>query len=156
MTIILANYRLSIENHDEKSGRVVLKVEPVFRRFGEKDVEGIKILIAENLGKWESLVKSSFQLFYEIGIIDGSKALAQIYNQPSGIELYEEVSAEGDPWGDCIWVSIALTQEEYLKRKASKITPSIAASEIESQLNNIPKWIDAKRALEGIKVILKS
>jgi len=135
----------------------VLKVEPVFRRFDEKDVEGIKTLIAENLGKWESLVKSSFQLFNEIGIIDGSKALAQIYNQPSGMELYEEVSAEGGGnWDNCIWVSIALTQEEYQKRRASKITPVMAGSEIESQLNNIPKWIEAKRALEGIKAIVKS
>jgi hypothetical protein len=29
-------------------------------------------------------------------------------------------------------------------------------SEIASQLNNIPKWIEAKRALEGIKAIVKT
>jgi len=133
----------------------VLKIEPAFHRFDEKDIESIKKLISENLGKWESLVKSSFQLFYEIGIIDGSKTLAQIYNQPSGMELYEEVSAEGDNWDSCIWVSIALTQEEYQKRRTSKINPIMSSSEIESQLNNIPKWIEAKRALEGIKAIVK-
>jgi hypothetical protein len=146
---------LNVDNHDEKSGRVVLKIEPAFHRFDEKDIESIKKLISENLGKWESLVKSSFQLFYEIGIIDGSKTLAQIYNQPSGMELYEEVSAEGDNWDSCIWVSIALTQEEYQKRRTSKINPIMSSSEIESQLNNIPKWIEAKRALEGIKAIVK-
>jgi hypothetical protein len=106
MTITLGNYKLNVENNDVNSGRVALKVESAIDVLGEKDVENIKTLISENLGKWESLVKSSFQLFYEIGIIDASKNLPQIYNQPSGMELYQELSAEGDRWSRCIWVSI--------------------------------------------------
>jgi hypothetical protein len=155
--ITLGDYTLcDFEYHGDANGRVSFKIESVIRMLGEKDVEKIEMLISENLGKWENLVKSSFQLFYEIGIIDHSKNLAQIYKQPSGIELYEKPLVKFEQWEHCIYTSIALTQDEFERRRANHITPIMTLSEIETQLNSIPKWIETKRALENIKALVKT
>jgi hypothetical protein len=150
--IILGNYVMSefkVLSNDR--GRVSFKVNSTIRMINREDVDKVKTLIFENLGKWENLVKSSFQLFYEIGIIDRSKNLAPIYNEPSGIQRYTDLWAEWDAMNRCIWVSISLTPEEYEKRRTNCVAPLIDISEIESQLKNIPKWIDLQRTLKSIK-----
>src|SRR3972149_3877950 len=107
--LILEKYRFSNFKVFE-GNRVIFKVDSNTYKITTEDEENIKKLITENLGKWENLVKTSFQLFYELGIIQPPKDLAQIYKQPFGIEIYDNPSVEWDNRERCIWVSIALTQ----------------------------------------------
>lgn len=154
--ITLGNFNLTdFKVHGDGSGSISFKVDSAIRMINSEDIEIIKKLIFENLGKWENLVKTSFQLFYELGIIDRSKDLAQNYKQPSGLELYECPSAEWDNMNHCIWVSIALNQEEYEKRRANHVSPIMELEEIESQLSNIPKWLDFQKTLKNVKEIVK-
>jgi hypothetical protein len=80
------------------------------------------------------LIKSSFQIGYELGIIDHSKDLAPNYKQPSGIELHENVSAEWDSMSRCVWVSIALSEFELEIRRMKGKKTIIAEIEIQTQI----------------------
>ena len=152
--LILEKYKFS--NFKVDGNRVIFRVNSnTCKITTEEDEENIKKLITENLGKWEYLVKTGFQLFYELGIIQPPKDLAQIYKQPFGIEPYEYPSVEWDNMERCIWVSIAFTQEEHEKRRENHSNPIMQVEEIVSQLNNIPKWQAFEKAMKNIKGIIK-
>ncbi len=152
--LILDKYKFS--NFKVLDGdRVLFRVNSNTYSITAEDEENIKELITENLGKWENLVRTSFQLFYELGVIQPSVNLAQNYKQPFGINLYENPSIETDSMNRCVWVSIALTQEEHNKRRENHSTPIMKVEEIMTQLNNIPKWQAFKEAMKSIKEIIK-
>src|SRR3990170_3850361 len=152
--LILEKYRFSNFKVFE-GNRVIFKVDSNTYKITTEDEENIKKLITENLGKWENLVKTSFQLFYELGIIQPSMNLPQNYKLSFGTEPYEYPTIEAENMNRCIWVSIALTQQEYGRRLENHSNPTMQVEEILSQLNNIPKWKAFKEAIKSIKEIIK-
>jgi hypothetical protein len=150
-TVILDKYTFS--GFKLVANGVIFAVHSNSYKVTDVDAEKIKKLITENLGKWENLVKTSFQLFFELGFIQPTIHLASNYEQPSGIELYENPTVEIENFNRCLWVSISLTQDECEKRRNNNLSPLMKVEEIITQINNIPKWIDFEKTLTNLKKI---
>jgi len=119
---------------------VRFKVTSNFIDFTKDDVIYIEDIIKNNLGKWESLIKTGLHIFSELHIIQPEQAVLQNYEKPFGIELYKSPSVEIDGLHDCLWVFISLTPEERRKRQSANVTPILQVEEIKRQISNIPKW----------------
>jgi hypothetical protein len=127
------------------------KVTPNTNEVTPNDEAYIKEIIQDNLGKWESLIKTGLYVFSEIGIIHPETAILERYEKPFGIELYSEPSVERDGLNDWLWVFITLTQNERIKRRNANINPIIQVEEIWNQLINIPKWKAFEKTIKIVK-----
>jgi len=148
--IVLGNYKFS-DFTISNSSTVCFKATNNNSSYAtQEDSEFIKDEINNNLGKWESVIKTGIHVFAELGIIQPEQTTLQNYEKSFGMELYEcKVSLSLRD--NCIWVSISLTQGELQKRQGANVSPIIQIQEITNQMRNIPKWRAFGKTMKIIK-----
>jgi len=108
--------------------------------------------VLNNLGKWESLIRTGLQLFSELGFIHPEPATLQNYEKPFGVELYSTATEIDRRYGnDSVWVGLSLTTQERHRREAAHLNPLLQVEEIRSQLSNLPKWKAFEKTIKIFK-----
>jgi hypothetical protein len=95
--------------------------------------------IFNDLGKWESLIRTGLHMLSDLRITQIEQSTLQSYEKPCGIELYEVGIGRGS-LGLRLDCSIHIKLEERHKREQLNVSPIFSVEEITSQLTNIPKW----------------
>lgn len=115
-----------------------------------EDKEKIVNMLSE-LGKWEALVRTGFNLLSEMGIGPFERATLDGCEKKFGVELYEfrAVQWRRNPY--CSTFEIHLKVDERHRREDRNIEPIFSTKEIYDQITNIPKWKAFEKTMKIIK-----
>jgi hypothetical protein len=105
--------------------------------------------ILNDMGKWESMLKSGSSVFSELGLIPAERQVEYPYS--FGAQLYRDIVIEMDGSRDFLWCFVSLTIDERRKRERADVNPIFQAGEIEAQLMNVPKWRSFEKTLTLLK-----
>lgn len=137
----------------EDRGTIIITFGAV--RINQNDVtkeDKEKIVnILKDMGKWEALVRTGFNIFSEIGIGHFERDTLVDSKKRYGAELYEITTNqwEGSPYRATI--EIRLKVDERHRRDDLTIDPNFSPEEIYNQIVNIPKWKAFEKTIELIK-----
>jgi hypothetical protein len=114
------------------------------------DKQKIMTMLCE-MGKWESVIKTGFILFSELGIRHIEPATLQQYEKPSGAELYEISLVERQTNPYFATCKIHLKADELQRRQHLNVNPVFTSEEVANQIKNIPKWKAFEKTLNILK-----
>jgi len=122
-------------------------VEPLAHRrdITDEDVKEIENFL-DDVGKWETLVKTGINLLSDLEIVQISEETKRYHQREFGAEKYRIEVRKSSNWH--IDATIELSREERHRRGDREV--QLPVDEVFKQIQNIPKWksfIKASRLL---------
>ena len=120
------------------------------RDLRDEDKQTVEDML-NDLGKWETLVRTGLHLLSDLRIRQIEQATIQNYDKPLGTGIYKYTVEKADI--DRLDCSIHIKKEERERRNQLKIEPIFSVKEITNQLNNVPKWKAFQKTISIVKDI---
>lgn len=133
LTFQTENYKFVEFNQVDRV--VNIKIVPTEGRdITDHDITEIEEFLHE-IGKWEALIKTGFNLLSDLKIVQIDPETATYYKREFGPQKYN-VRVTSGSMNLSINARISLTSEERRRRE----DPLLPVQEVYRQIENIPKW----------------
>lgn len=141
-------YKLSFEQRTYDVLISVCRVDG--RDITDDDINNVKGFF-EDIGKWETLIRSAINLLEDLNIVKVDERTKGYFRKEFGKEKYILEEMDVPRWETCRF-SIRLDPKERHLREARNQNGILSVEEIILQIKNIPKWKNLTKTTRSVKV----